>query len=580
MQTHRGIPVSPGIAIGPVFLLEAEGVRIPEHFIAEGRQDEEVRRLQKAMDSALEELDRLVRQVSDKAGATIAEIFSAHAAALRDDYFRNEFIDRIRKDRYTAEFAVSRTMRQWRSVFQQDSFLLAKVADLDDLERRLLHSLLGAQREELASLRSEIILVAHDLSPSQTASVDPDMVKGIAIDGGGPTGHTAIIARALGIPAVVGLGSLTGDVGGGDTVIVDGVLGTVIVDPDEATLQFYRERRSEAVRADMTLLEQLRGRRAVTTDGRKFSVMANIEFPREVARACEHGAEGIGLYRTEFLYSGTDRRPTEEEHFAAYMETIRQLDGRPLVIRTVDLGADKFPDVNDIAPERNPSLGRRSVRYCLDHPEVLREQLSAVLRASAHGEVRVMFPLISGLEELLKVKRVLGELQEQFDRDGRDYDRAMKVGIMVEVPSAAVCASMLAEHVDFFSIGTNDLIQYTIAIDRANEHVADMYCPHHPAVLKLIRMTVEAAHRKGIEVGLCGEMASEVVYTMLLLGLGLDHLSVAPPIIVPELKKIVCSVSYEQARRIAEDVMTRSAVNETMDVLMEHNRALLPDLFP
>jgi len=580
METRRGIPVSPGIAIGQAFLLEAEGVRISEHFITEGRIEGELHRLEAAMDEALEELDRLALQVSQKAGSTIAEIFSAHAAALRDEYFRREFLERIRNEKFTAEFAVSRTMRQWRSVFQQDPFLVSRVPDLDDLERRLLRSLLGDQREELSSLRTEVVLVAHDLSPSQTASVDPDTVQGIAIDGGGPTGHTAIIARAMGIPAVVGLGALTGEVNGGDVVIVDGVRGAVIIEPDEETLQFYRQRRSETARIDTTLLEQLRDEPAVTTDGHAIGVMANIEFPREVGRACEHGAAGIGLYRTEFLYGASEKRPTEEEHFGAYMEAIRQLDGLPLIIRTVDLGADKFAGVHDIVAERNPSLGRRSIRYCLDHPEVLREQLSAVLRASAHGDVRVMFPLISGVEELLQVKRILAELQEEFERDGRPFDRDMQVGIMIEVPSAAVCASMLAEHVDFFSIGTNDLIQYTIAIDRANEHVAEMYRPHHPAVLKLIKMTVDAGHEKGIEVGLCGEMASEIVYAVLLLGLGLDHVSVAPPIIVPELKKIVRTVSYEDARRIADDILSRTDVDGAMDALVDYNRKLLPELFP
>ena len=580
METHRGIPVSPGIAIGPVFLLEAEGVRIPKHFIAEERVEDEVRRLEKAMAEALAELETLSEQVSEKAGATIAEIFSAHAGMLKDEFLRVEFIQRIREKRYTAEFAVSRTMRQWRKVFQEDAFLVSRVADLDDLERRLLRSLLGAQREELASLRSPVILVAHDLSPSQTASLDRENVKGIAIDGGGPTGHTAIIARALGIPAVVGLGALTGEVSGGDMVIVDGVRGAVIVAPDEETLQFYRRRRLEVVRTEKTLLEELRDRPAVTTDGRRISVMANIEFPREVARACEHGAEGIGLYRTEFLYRAGEKQPSEREHFEAYMESIRQLDGRPLIIRTVDLGADKFAGIHDLAVERNPSLGRRSIRYCLDHPDVLREQLRAVLRASAHGDVRVMFPLISSLEELMQVRQILTDLQEEFEQRGEEFDREMEVGIMIEVPSAAICAPMLAEHVDFFSIGTNDLIQYTIAIDRANEHVAEMYRPHHPGVLRLVKMTVDAAHEAGIEVGLCGEMASEIVYTILLLGLGVDHLSVAPPIIVPELKKIVRTVSYSSACQIADEVLAQTKMDDAMAALLGFNRELLPELFP
>ncbi|MHC4480801.1 MAG: phosphoenolpyruvate--protein phosphotransferase [Planctomycetota bacterium] len=307
--------------------------------------------------------------------------------------------------------------------------------------------------------------------------------------------------------------------------------------------------------------------------------MANIEFPREVARAIEHGAEGIGLYRTEFLYLTSEKAPTERDHIDAYMEAIRQLDGRPIVIRTVDLAGDKFGGMHEVLAEKNPFLGRRSIRYCLDHPEVLREQLRAVLRASVHGDVQVMFPLISSLEELLAVRRILDELQGEFERRGEDYDHDMQVGIMVEVPSAAVCASALAKHADFFSIGTNDLIQYTIAIDRANEHVADMYRPLHPGVLQLIKMTVDAAHDNGIEVGLCGEMASEVVYTVLLLGLGIDHFSIAPPVLVSELKKIIRTVPFEQARQIAESVCSCTEIEEAMETLMGHNRELLPDLF-
>ncbi|MHC5033644.1 MAG: phosphoenolpyruvate--protein phosphotransferase [Planctomycetota bacterium] len=579
MDIKRGIPVSPGIAIGEVFLLEAEGVRIHEHFISEGQVESEIARLNKAMGQALEELEALAGKVSAKAGATIAEIFSAHAGFLRDEYFRQEFIDRIRDKKYTAEFAVSRTMRQWRKVFQEDPFLATKVPDLDDLERRLLRNLLGAKREELSSLRSEVVLVAHDLSPSQTASVEVDMVKAIAIDRGGPTGHTAIIARALGIPAVVGLASLTGEVSGGDTVIVDGVRGLVVLDPDESTIETYRRRRSEAAQAEMTLLAELKDQPAETKDGRRLHIMANIEFPREVDGAIQHGAEGIGLYRTEFLYLTSDRPPTEEEHFEAYMEAIRQLDGRPIVIRTVDLAGDKFGGMLEVGLEPNPFLGLRSIRYCLDHPEILRDQLRAVLRASAHGDVKVMFPLISSLEELLSVKQALQRLREEFDRANEDYDHDLQVGIMIEVPSAAVCASMLAEHVDFFSIGTNDLIQYTVAIDRANELVAGMYRPLHPAVLRLIKTTVDAGHDHGIEVGLCGEMASEIIYAILLLGLGVDHLSAAPPVILPELKKIIRTVSYEHAREIAEAVLACTEVKKSMDKLMQFNRNLLPALF-
>lgn len=580
MEIKRGIPVSPGTAIGEVFLLEAEGVRIPEHFIVAGRIEAEVRRLETAMNQALEELHQLSEQVSAKAGRTIAEIFSAHAGMLKDEHFRQEFIDRIQQRKYTAEFAVSRTMRQWRSVFQEDPFLTTRVPDLDDLERRLLRNLLGAKREELDTLKSDVILVAHDLTPSQTASLDVDKVKAIAIDGGGPTGHTAIIARALAIPAVVGLGSLTGQVSGGDMLVVDGLRGLVILDPDEETLESYRQRRSDAIKVDQTLMEELRDQPAETLDGRRVHIMANIEFPREVAHAVEHGAEGIGLYRTEFLYLTSDKPPTERDHFEAYMEAIRHLDGRPIIIRTVDLAGDKFGGVHDVPVERNPFLGRRSIRYCLDHPEILREQLRAILSASAHGQVKVMFPLISSLGELLQVRTILDELREEFEQNGEQYDRQMQVGIMVEVPSAAVCAPMLAEHADFFSIGTNDLIQYTIAIDRANEHVADLYHPLHPAVLQLIKMTADAAHERGIEVGLCGEMASEISYAVLLIGLGVDHLSAAPPVVLPELKKIIRSVRYEDARRIAEHILSCKDLDEAKEALGAFNREHMPGLFP
>ena len=578
MDIRQGVPASPGITIGGVFLLEAEGVRIPEHFIDPSEVEEEVERLSRAFTEALDELQDLADEVQEKAGAKIAEIFVAHAGMLGDESFREEFVDRIREKHYTAEFSVSRTMRHWRKIFKRDSFLAPRVADLEDLERRLLRHLLGQRREELSSLQTEVILVAHDLKPSQIASVDTERVKAFATDAGGPTSHTAIIASALGLPAVVGLGSVTNEVSGGDIMIVDGSRGTVIIEPDEETLERYRRRRDEVEESDRVLMQELRDQPAETPDGRRVELMVNIESPKEVGRAVECGAEGIGLYRTEFLYMTREEAPTEHDHFEAYVSAIRQLDGKPLTIRTLDLGADKFMLDQPPLEERNPFLGLRSLRLCLTQPEMFETQLRAILRASALGPVRVMFPLVSGLGELEEAWRMLMDIQEEFDRKGEEYDHDMPVGIMIEVPSAALCADILARHCDFFSIGTNDLIQYTLAVDRGNEHVANLYRPEDPGVLRLIKMTVEAGRDAGIPVGLCGEMGSVVAYTALLMGLGVDGLSVAPAQILPEVKKIIRSVSYSDAQELARQVMEAEHPGVGLKRLEELNKELLPDL--
>ncbi|MBS3761945.1 MAG: phosphoenolpyruvate--protein phosphotransferase [Planctomycetes bacterium] len=578
MDIRQGLPVSPGISIGQVFLLEAEGVRIPEHFISPDETDGEVKRLEKAFDEALEELHKLAGEVGSKAGAKIAEIFVAHAGMLGDEAFREEFFEMIDEKHYTAEFAVARTMRHWRKLFENDSFLAPRVADLDDIERRLLRQLLGQKKEELSSLQQEVILVAHDLRPSQIATLDTGRVKAFATDGGGPTSHTAIIASALGLPAVVGLESITNEVGGGDLVIVDGGRGIIIVEPDDETLERYEERRDEEEQSGRVLLQEFKDLPAETPDNHRITLMANIESPKEIERAVEYGAEGIGLYRTEFLYLAREGPPSMHEHFEAYVEAIRHLGDRPLIIRTLDLGADKFDGELGLTEEPNPFLGLRSLRYCLSHPDLLETQLRAILKASALGNVKVMFPLVGGLQELQQAKRMLGEIREEFEEKGEEYDRDMEVGIMIEVPSAAINADILAPHCDFFSIGTNDLIQYTLAVDRANEHVAHLYRPEHPAVLRLIKNTVKAAEAEGIPVGLCGEMASVVVYTVLLVGLGLNSLSVAPPQILTEIKKVVRSITYERARELAEKILQTANPDENLKLIEEINNEMLPEL--
>ncbi|MFP4176610.1 MAG: phosphoenolpyruvate--protein phosphotransferase [Planctomycetota bacterium] len=578
MDIRQGVPASPGITIGRVFLLEAEGVRIAEHFIDPAEVDRELERLENGFEEALQELEDLAEDVQEKAGTKIAEIFVAHAGMLRDESFREEFYDRIRDKHFTAEFAVSRTMRHWRKVFKRDEFLAPRVADLEDLERRLLRHLLGEKREELSSLKEQVVLVAHDLKPSQIASVDTEHVQAFATDVGGPTSHTSIIASALGLPAVVGLGGVTNEVSGGDMMIVDGDRGTVICDPDEETLERYRTQRDEHAESDRALVEELRDQPAETTDGRRLNLMVNIESPKEIGKGLDYGGEAIGLYRTEFLYMTRDEPPTEADHMHAYVDAIKQLEGRPLTIRTLDLGADKFMEDDPLMEERNPFLGLRSLRLCLDQPEIFEIQLRAILKASALGPVRLMFPLVTDLRELEQAWEILLKIQDEFDRKGEEYDEDMPVGIMIEVPSAAVCADVLARHCDFFSIGTNDLIQYTLAVDRANEHVADLYRPEAPSVLRLIKMTVEAARNNGIPVGMCGEMASAVIYTPLLLGLGIDTLSVAPVQVLPEVKKIVRSISYAEAQELASDVLKAEHPDIALQRLEERCRELLPEL--
>ncbi len=577
MDVLQGIPVSTGITIGEVFLLEAEGVRIPVHFIPEEKAGQEAKRLEKAFDKALSELNSLAEELCKKAGRKIAEIFLAHAGMLSDGSFRQEFIERILDKHYTAEFAVARTMRHWRKIFQGDEFLAPRVADLDDLERRLLRHLLGEKREELSNLKNEVVLVLHDLSPSQIASVDTDKVKGVATDAGGPTSHAGIIASALGIPAVVGLGTITSDVSGGDTLIVDGSRGIVVVEPDSNTLSRYSERRKEVMESDQVLIRELKDLPSETSDGKEVSLMANIESPREIKKIVEHGAEGVGLYRTEFLFAGPEHAstPSVEEHFNAYMEVLKGLEGRPLAIRTLDLGADKFSGPGPVIKEQNPFLGLRSLRYCIKNPKVFEDQLRAILKAGAFGNLSVMFPLVSGVDELKVAREILEEVKEQMEKDGEEFDRDMPVGVMIELPSAVLCADELAKHCDFFSIGTNDLIQYALAVDRGNEHVADLYRPEHPAVLKMINMTVEAAGKAGIPVSLCGEMASTPIYTVLLVGLGISQVSLAPPQIIPEVKKIIRSIDFSEASELAQDLLESAEPDRTHAMLMEANKKIM-----
>jgi len=579
MEIKKGIGVSPGVVISTAVVLDAEDLVIPRRHVEAGELPQEVQRLAQAIGETVVDLTQLRDEVTGKHGKEIGGIFDFHLGILRDKSLMKQLQQEIENHQATAEYAVSVVMRRYANKFlaMPDRYLSERVKDIYDIERTLLRKLIGQKHAGLANLRQDVVVIAHDLLPSQTAALDKMHVRGFATDVGGRTSHTAIVARAMGIPAVVGLGDITADVSGGDTVIIDGTRGMVIVNPDADQIAQHREyeRQQLALDAELAMLRDLP---AETRDGHVVSLQANIEFPQEIDDAVLRGAQGIGLYRTEFLYLAAEHEPTEEDHFAAYQEAVRRLEGRPLVIRTLDLGADKYAETGGPQTERNPFLGDRSIRMCLHDIPMFKRQLRAILRISTAGDVRIMFPMISTLMELRQAKMVLTDVMEELEEEGIEFRRDIPIGIMIEVPSAALMANNFAKEVNFFSIGTNDLIQYTLAVDRTNEKVAGLFCPAHPAVLALIRDVIRAGSRNSISVSVCGEMAGEPLYTLLLLGLGLNIFSMNGPDI-PEVKKIIRSTTTEHARNVARKVMSFDSERQVMHFLREETRKIIPEMF-
>ncbi len=470
-------------------------------------------------------------------------------------------------------------IRSWAERFlaTASSFFRERVSDVWDLERRVLRHLLEELRAELAHLDHEAAIVAHDLTPSQTASLDREKIRALVTDAGGRTSHTAILARSVGIPAVVGVEQATATVSRGDTVIVDGNRGLLIVNPDPKKREEY-ERELARFQQFESSLTQLRDLPAVTTDGTRVALHANIELSEEIPVAMEKGSTGIGLYRTEFLFLSTETEPDEETQLRTYKEAVEQLGARPVTIRTLDLGADKFTQARSSTPERNPFLGCRSIRFCLQHLSLFKTHLRAILRATPYGDVRVMFPLITNVMELRQAKMVLHDVMEDLEEEGIPFDPDTPVGIMIEVPSVALMAKAFVPEVDFVSIGTNDLIQYTLAVDRSNEYVANLYSSAHPAVVRLIKNIIRAAQRGGIDASCCGEMAGEPEFVPLLLGMGLRTLSMTPQAI-PETKQVVRSVSIEQCEKIARRVASYDSEREVINYLRRETRKLVPEAF-
>jgi phosphotransferase system enzyme I (PtsI) len=456
-------------------------------------------------------------------------------------------------------------------------YLADRVKDVYDIEKRLLRNLIGQRHQSLSHLTRDVAVLSHDLTPSQAASMDRNHIQGLAIDAGGSTSHTAIVARALGIPAVVGLNDVTAEATGGDLVIIDGNRGIVVVNPDEQTIreyEIYARHQVEFVHS----LDALRDLPAITADGHEITLLGNIEFPAEAETVLQKGGQGIGLYRTEFLYLGEDEDPSEETHYHAYREVIDTCQGLPIIIRTVDLGADKYTQSRQRNPERNPFLGCRSIRLCLQNIPMFKTQIRAILRTSIDAQLSLMFPLITSIMELRQAKTVVRDVIEDLEEDGIEHRDDLPIGMMVETPSAALMCDSFAKDVDFFSIGTNDLVQYTLAVDRGNEKVAAMFSPAHPAVLRLVKDIIRTGQRYDVPVSLCGEMAGDPIYTPLLLGMGLRTFSCSPPAI-PEIKKVIRSITLEQALQVSRQVMSFDNDTETLNYLRIKARELMPEAY-
>ncbi len=563
----KGIAASPGIAIGKAYLIDQARVPMRKHRISEAMVEAEIERLDLAVASTRQEIEAVMQKVAQEVGLKEAAIFNAYLHILEDPLLIQAAKDKIRNARLPVEYALHKVFSSLRHQLHQSSeeYVRERSADVNDVVARLLRNLTGQKAGQLAGIREEVIIVAKDLTPSQTASLRRERVVGFVTDVGGRTSHAAIMARSLEIPAIVGLQEITARVRTGDTLVLDGSLGLVVINPDAKTLAKYRQAQQKMMEVTRKL-KKLKGVTAVTTDGYRLTVAANLELPEEIRQARKHGAEGVGLFRTEFLYLNRSELPGEEEQFEAYKLVAQQSLPYATVIRTLDLGGDKFFSRLGGQKEMNPFLGLRGIRLCLAQVDIFKLQLRAILRASPFGKVKIMFPMVADVEELRQAKVILAEVQQELVRRRVSFDKKMEVGIMIELPSAAVTSDILAREADFFSIGTNDLIQYTLGADRVNEKVAYLYNPLQPAILRLLKRVIDAAHQEQIWVGMCGEMAADPLLTPMLVGLGLDEFSTGSAF-VPQLKKNIREINFAASKILAEKVLTCTSSKEAEDIL-------------
>lgn len=552
MEQVKGIPVSPGIAIGKAYVLHHRDIfNVPHKAVPKTDLSREIARFEDALTRTRAEILGIRKKISTQIGRENSDIFNAHLMILEDRTLIEDVIAVIKEEKVNCEYAFSAVIQRYFNAFKQidDEYLKERVADIRDIARRLLENLHGEDKGT-ERIEDKGIIIAHDLPPTDTAMMDKSKVLAFVTEIGGPTSHTAILGRSMEIPAVVGMDQVTTKVTPGDTVIVDGTHGVLIVNPDEKTVREYTEK-SRLISRLSVELEKLRNLPCQTTDGRRIVLAANIEFHDEIPSVVSHGADGIGLYRTEYFYMNRSDLPSEEEQYRAYRQVAEKTHPHPVIIRTLDLGGDKFLSSLEVPHEMNPFLGWRAIRFCLTRVDIFKVQLRAVLRASSHGKIKVMYPMISNVMELRKANQILQECRQELEKERIGFDKQMEVGAMIEIPSAAITSDILAKEVDFFSIGTNDLIQYALAVDRVNEKIAYLYEPTHPAILKLIRQVIVNGHAAKRWVGSCGEMSGDPAIAILLVGFEIDEISTSP-FVLPKVKRAVRSVSFKEARRIAE----------------------------
>ncbi|WP_258729121.1 phosphoenolpyruvate--protein phosphotransferase [Bacillus atrophaeus] len=567
MQELKGIGASAGIAIAKAYRLEEPDLTVEKKNISDS--EAEVSRFEDAITRSKDELEKIKEHALKELGQDKADIFSAHLLVLSDPELLNPIKEKISSESVNAEFALKETASMFVSMFESmdNEYMKERAADIRDVTKRVTGHLLGVEIPNPSLISEEVIIVAEDLTPSDTAQLNREFVKGFTTDIGGRTSHSAIMARSLEIPAVVGTKTATGAIQNGVTVIVDGINGDVIIDPSADTVKKYEEKHS-AYMAQKAEWAKLVNEPTVSKDGHHVELAANIGTPDDVKGVLENGGEAVGLYRTEFLYMGREQLPTEDEQFDAYKAVLERMEGKSVVVRTLDIGGDKELPYLELPKEMNPFLGYRAIRLCLDEQEIFRTQLRALLRASTYGNLKIMFPMIATVNEFREAKAILLEEKEKLVQAGQVVSEEIEVGMMVEIPSTAVIADQFAKEVDFFSIGTNDLIQYTMAADRMNERVAYLYQPYNPAILRLITLVIEAAHKEGKWVGMCGEMAGDEIAIPILLGLGLDEFSMSATSILPARTQI-SKLSKKEAESFKEKILSMSTTEEVVAFVKE-----------